>query len=126
MVRDEEGSDHIRNWMRNRNTVEFLGLWKILHNPDFKPVDLDGFTEYSKIISLLNDDFSFSIFPNPANQYLQISSDQKLKQIEILDNTGKSVFVTNKEDKELHISFLESGVHYLKIDRQKLKRFVKL
>ena len=26
MVRDEEGSDHIRNWMRNRNTVEFIGL----------------------------------------------------------------------------------------------------
>jgi len=28
MVRDEEGSDHIRNWMRNRNTVEFIGLWE--------------------------------------------------------------------------------------------------
>jgi len=26
MVRDEEGSNHIRNWMRNRNTVEFIGL----------------------------------------------------------------------------------------------------
>jgi hypothetical protein len=26
MVRDEEGTDHIRNWMRNRNTVEFIGL----------------------------------------------------------------------------------------------------
>ena len=28
MVRDEEGRDHIRNWMRNRNTVEFIGLWE--------------------------------------------------------------------------------------------------
>jgi len=91
-----------------------------------KMVDLDGIKEYSKIISLLNDDFSFSIFPNPANQYLQISSDQKIKQIEILDNTGQSVFVTDREDKELNISFLESGVYYLKIDNQKLKRFVKL
>ena len=26
MVRDEDGNDHIRNWMRNRNTIEFLGL----------------------------------------------------------------------------------------------------
>ena len=26
MVKGEEGSDHIRNWMRNRNTVEFIGL----------------------------------------------------------------------------------------------------
>jgi len=32
MVRNEEGSDHIRNWMRNRNTVEFIGLWETLHN----------------------------------------------------------------------------------------------
>jgi len=43
MVRDEEGGDHIRNWMRNRNTVEFIGLWETLHNPDFKPVEFDTF-----------------------------------------------------------------------------------
>jgi hypothetical protein len=41
MVRGEEGEDHIRNWMRNRNTVEFIGLWETLHNPDFKPVEFD-------------------------------------------------------------------------------------
>ena len=43
MVRDEEGNDHIRNWMRNRNTVEFIGLWETLHNPDFKGVEFDRF-----------------------------------------------------------------------------------
>ena len=43
MVRDEEGSDHIGNWMRNRNTVEFLGLWETLHNPNFKGVEFDRF-----------------------------------------------------------------------------------
>ncbi len=43
MVRDEEGSDHIRNWMRNRNTVEFIGLWETLHNPNFKHVEFDTF-----------------------------------------------------------------------------------
>jgi len=43
MVRGDEGSDHIRNWMRNRNTVEFIGLWETLHNPDFKPVEFDRF-----------------------------------------------------------------------------------
>ena len=43
MVRDEAGNDHIRNWMRNRNTVEFLGLWEQLHNPDFKGVEFDRF-----------------------------------------------------------------------------------
>ncbi len=43
MVRGEEGNDHIRNWMRNRNTVEFLGLWETLHNPEFKGVEFDRF-----------------------------------------------------------------------------------
>ncbi len=43
MVRGDEGSDHIRNWMRNRNTVEFIGLWESLHNPDFKGVEFDRF-----------------------------------------------------------------------------------
>ena len=27
----------IANWMRNRNTVEFLGIWETLHNPNFNP-----------------------------------------------------------------------------------------
>ncbi len=35
--------DLIRNWIRNRNTVEFLGLWEHLNNPDFNPVEFDGF-----------------------------------------------------------------------------------
>ncbi len=35
--------DVIRNWLRNRNTIEFLGIWEHLNNPDFKPVEFDGF-----------------------------------------------------------------------------------
>ena len=45
MVRGEEGSDHIRNWMRNRNTVEFIGLWERLYNPNFKGVEFDRFRQ---------------------------------------------------------------------------------
>ncbi len=35
--------DLIRNWLRNRNTIEFLGIWEQLNNPNFKPVEFDGF-----------------------------------------------------------------------------------
>ena len=39
-------SDHtddiIRNWLRNRNTLEFLGIWEQLNNPVFNPVEFDG------------------------------------------------------------------------------------
>jgi hypothetical protein len=39
----ENTDDIIRNWLRNRNTVEFLGIWEQLNNPNFKPVEFDGF-----------------------------------------------------------------------------------
>lgn len=51
MVKGEEGSDHIRNWMRNRNTVEFLGLWETLNNPNFKPVEFDTFRKQAGLNS---------------------------------------------------------------------------
>lgn len=41
--RSDEPNDVIRNWMRNRDTIEFLGLWEVLNNPGFKPVEFDGF-----------------------------------------------------------------------------------
>ena len=33
----------IQNWMRSRDVIEFLGLWERLHNPDFKPLEFEGF-----------------------------------------------------------------------------------
>jgi KilA-N domain len=33
----------IQNWMRNRNTVEFLGIWERLNNAIFKPIEFEGF-----------------------------------------------------------------------------------
>ena len=36
-----EPKDVVKNWMRSRATISFLGLWEKLHNPDFKGVDFD-------------------------------------------------------------------------------------
>jgi len=42
--KDSKGAnDIIRNWLRNRNTIEFLGIWEKLNNLNFKPVEFDGF-----------------------------------------------------------------------------------
>lgn len=41
--KSNEPNDVIRNWMRLKDTIEFLGLWEKLHNPDFNPVEFDGF-----------------------------------------------------------------------------------
>ena len=42
--KEPKRSDHvIQNWMRNRNTIEFLGIWERLNNPGFKPLEFEGF-----------------------------------------------------------------------------------
>ncbi len=38
----EHPDDVIRNWLRSRSTVEFLGVWERLNNPGFNPVEFDG------------------------------------------------------------------------------------
>jgi len=39
----EEPKDIVKNWMRSKTTIEFLGLWERLHNPNFKGVEFDSF-----------------------------------------------------------------------------------
>jgi len=35
MLKAKDGDFFISDWLRNRNTVEFLGIWESVHNPDF-------------------------------------------------------------------------------------------
>ena len=39
----DEPRDVVRNWLRNRNSIEFMGLWEKINNPDFKAVEFDRF-----------------------------------------------------------------------------------
>ena len=39
----DDTSAVIGNWMRNRNTIEYLGIWETLYNPNFKPLEFEGF-----------------------------------------------------------------------------------
>ncbi|MCD7921596.1 MAG: KilA-N domain-containing protein [Clostridiales bacterium] len=41
--KSESPHDVVKNWLRNRETIEFLGIWESLHNPDFKQVEFDLF-----------------------------------------------------------------------------------
>ena len=38
-----KADDIIRNWLRNRITLEFLGTWESIYNPNFNSVEFDGF-----------------------------------------------------------------------------------
>lgn len=55
--RDAERSDYIlQNWMRNRSTIEFMGLWETFYNPDFNSIEFDG-------IKSISGSNSFSLTP---------------------------------------------------------------
>lgn len=43
----EEPKDVVKNWLRVRDTIEFLGLWENIHNPNFKGVEFDSFRKES-------------------------------------------------------------------------------
>ena len=43
----------IQNWMRNRNTIELLGFWETIYNPDFKPLEFEGFRKQAGLNSFV-------------------------------------------------------------------------
>ena len=51
MVKSFGDDTIIYSWLRNRNTVEFLGIWEQLNNPDFKPHEFVRFK--IRVIQLL-------------------------------------------------------------------------
>lgn len=40
---NEDTNVVIQNWLRNGNTLDYLGLWETMHNDDFKPLEFEGF-----------------------------------------------------------------------------------
>lgn len=52
--KDAERTDYIlANWLRNRNTIEFLGIWEHLNNPGFNPIEFDGIRKQAGLNSFI-------------------------------------------------------------------------
>lgn len=42
--KDTERTNYIiQNWMRSRSTIEYLGVWEQINNPNFKSIEFDAF-----------------------------------------------------------------------------------
>lgn len=51
---DAERTDYlIANWLRNRETIEFLGIWEQRHNPGFNPIEFDGIRKQAGLNSFI-------------------------------------------------------------------------
>ena len=49
---ESRAADIIKNWIRTRYTIEFLGTWEMIHNPKFKVVEFDHFRMQAGLPSL--------------------------------------------------------------------------
>ena len=53
-IKDNDNPRYIiQNWLRNRNTIEFLGVWETLYNPDFNRVEFDAFRSQAGLNSFV-------------------------------------------------------------------------
>jgi hypothetical protein len=50
---ESRAADIIKNWIRNRYTIEFLGTWEKMHNPNFKVVEFDHFKSQAGLPSFV-------------------------------------------------------------------------
>ena len=68
----------IANWMRNRNTIEFLGLWETLYNPNFNPLEFEGFRNQAGLIYAEEADvLNVAMFGMTAKQWREANPDLK-------------------------------------------------
>lgn len=86
--------------------------------------------QFSDLTNLGLSDFTsttITIFPNPTTDILNITGNEKVKSLEILDFTGKSVTLVN-DTKKINVQSLPQGIYLLKITTDKgteTKKFIK-
>ena len=55
-LKSEDPSFTINHWMRNRMTIEYLGLWESLYNPNFNPTEFGRFSNMENLNAVMIED----------------------------------------------------------------------
>jgi tRNA threonylcarbamoyladenosine modification (KEOPS) complex Cgi121 subunit len=84
------------------------------------------------VITNINEDFanSLSLYPNPANSFVNISSEFEINNIKVTNNLGQVVLEQNAKSNNvnLNVENLESGIYFINInsnDKNTVLRFIK-
>ena len=97
---ETEPKDVVKNWMRQKNTLEYLGLWERLHNPHFKGVEFDpllaeagsnAFTTINELICLSNMENINAVLINdgvPQGERLVKLNQIAIQQMRVLEDIG--------------------------------------
>lgn len=110
----------IQNWMRNPDTVEFLGLWEMLHNANFNRVQFDA----------VKSEAGSNRFVMTPTKWVELTNAQGIicksgRYLQIIDMTGRTVCsekVSGSYDKTLN---LKAGVYVVKLNGMTQKIVVK-
>ena len=95
----------IGNWIRNRNTIEFLGLWETLYNPNFNPLEFEGVRRQAGL----------NAFTLSATQWIEATNATGLiakagRYGGTYETMGEDVFYLNKELTEVTYHFSEEDM----------------
>lgn len=76
----ENGTALIEKWLRNKNTIEFLGIWEELYNPDFNSPEFEGIKNQAGL-NRVDDTLKLQLMNSTSEIERKISSFRKqLKQ----------------------------------------------
>ncbi|MFY0605456.1 MAG: T9SS type A sorting domain-containing protein [Cyclobacteriaceae bacterium] len=101
---------------------------------DFEVLAADGTISQSKVISLKvnytplsakHQVSGISIYPNPSQDFLWIDSKAKIERVEIINEEGKILFLSNTGTKRVELSSLASGIYFLKVNQSRPIKFIK-
>lgn len=71
----------------------------------------------------------FSIYPNPAKDYIQLNQDEKIIDFTIINSEGKIIRKTSKKGNKIYVNDLASGVYFLQLNNTEgtkiIKKFIK-
>lgn len=109
----------IQNWMRTRSTVEFLGIWELLNNPDFNRVDFEAVKSESGSNAFEADMLNLTLFGKTAAQWRDANPDKKGNMRDEAD-VSQLVCLSNLEN--LNALFIAEGLS----QQERLERLNKI
>lgn len=94
---DNRSADIIKNWLRNRYTIEFLGTWEVIHNSNFKVVEFDTLKGNIRDYATINELICLSNMENLNAVFIEQGLTQRerliklnqiaIHQMSVLENT---------------------------------------
>ena len=88
---ESRAADIIKNWIRTRYTIEFLGTWEMIHNPNFKVVEFDHFRMQAGLPNFVMS-VSEWIDGMPQGERLVKLNQIAIQQMQVLEgNSGRNL-----------------------------------